>query len=75
MSQRDSDNDGHGNMCDADFNNDGVVNFGDYNILQLEFFSQEAVNTDMSGDGVCNFAELALFQKHFGKEVGTDVRE
>ena len=74
VSQRDSDSDGHGNMCDADFNNDGFVNFGDLNILQLEFFSQEATHTDMSGDGVCNFQELTLFQNYFSKEVGADIR-
>ena len=68
-SQRDSDDDGYGNVCDADFNNDGVVNYGDLNILQTEMFSSEATHTDMNGDGVCNMLELGVFQMYFGGEV------
>jgi len=73
-SQRDTDEDGHGNLCDADFNNDGVVNFGDLVILQLEFGSTTATDTDMNGDGVCSFLELGLFQQYLFKEVGADIR-
>ena len=56
-------------MCDADFNNDGVVNYGDLNILQAKMFSSEATHTDMNGDGVCNMLELGVFQMYFGGEV------
>lgn len=73
--QLDSDADGHGNMCDADFNNDSFVNALDLALLQGAFGSQEGqpafrAAMDMNGDGRVNALDLALFQARFGRPVG-----
>jgi hypothetical protein len=74
--QVDSDGDGFGNMCDADFNNDGWVNFGDF----AQFSSAWSANSeggnvdgqfDMNGDGSLNFGDFSLFVRGFGKAVGS----
>ncbi len=74
-SQLDSDGDGHGNLCDADFNNDNFVNALDLAILQRAFGSLSGVanynaSADMNGDGRINALDLALFQSRFGRPVG-----
>ncbi len=73
--QRDSDGDGIGNMCDADFTNDGLVNAADLALFQLAFGSRASdatfnPNVDMNGDGRINSQDLALFQVRFGKPAG-----
>jgi FtsP/CotA-like multicopper oxidase with cupredoxin domain len=76
--QFDGDNDGFGNVCDGDFNNDGQVNFGD-----LAMFAEDwhRVRTnpgavpdpvcDMSRDNQMNFADFARFVNAFGKAPGS----
>ena len=56
-SQRDSDGDGFGNACDADLNNDGIVNTGDLFALRAAFF-QQALVFDFNDDGAVNTADL-----------------
>ncbi len=60
--QRDTDGDGLGNICDADFNQNCLVDFEDLAILKANFFSDLNPNTDLDGDGVTNFIDLQLFQ-------------
>jgi hypothetical protein len=67
--QTDADGDGYGNWCDADFTNDGIVNFGDLAALRTNFGTADAV-TDLTSDGVVNFADLARFRALFGKPPG-----
>ena len=55
--QRDTDGDGFGNYCDPDLDNNSVVNSIDYNLLKLEFYSNNA-NADFDGDTQVNFADL-----------------
>lgn len=62
--QSDTDFDGFGNRCDADFNQDGIVNFADLALLRQRFFQSDAL-TDLSGDGITNFADLALLRASF----------
>ena len=74
--QRDTDHDGWGNACDADLNNDGVVNFADLARMKSVFFkpssySDDAANADMNGDGVVNFADLAQLKSYFFLTQGT----
>lgn len=74
-SQLDSDGDGYGNQCDADFNNDGYVNSLDLGMLRNAMGSvvgQPAFNAgvDMNGDGRINALDLGLFRTRFGKTVG-----
>ncbi len=59
--QRDTDGDGFGNLCDADFNNDCIVNVLDLAAMRLAFFSTNA-DIDMNGDGSVNFLDLAILR-------------
>ncbi|MEZ5563951.1 MAG: Ig-like domain-containing protein, partial [Gammaproteobacteria bacterium] len=67
--QQDGDGDGFGNWCDADFNNDGRVNFADLAEFRAKFATTDpAVNLDSIGS--VNFADLARFKALFGKPPG-----
>ena len=67
--QRDTDGDGYGNACDADFNNSGTVDFSDLARFKAKFGTADA-DADLNGDGTVNFADLALFRGMFGKAPG-----
>ncbi|MEL7451201.1 MAG: M14 family zinc carboxypeptidase [Pseudomonadota bacterium] len=62
--QRDTNGDGFGNVCDPDFNNDGVVNFSDLGQLKSVFFSGSA-DEDLDGDGAVNFTDLGVLKQYF----------
>ncbi|NND61420.1 MAG: peptidoglycan DD-metalloendopeptidase family protein [Gammaproteobacteria bacterium] len=69
-SQLDSNGDGYGNACDADINDDGIVNFADLNQLKLAMFS--AVGdanwnpaADFDGSGTINFVDLLTMKTQF----------
>ncbi len=62
--QMDSDGDFNGNMCDADFNNDLVVNATDLGIMRTNFFSSNPM-TDINADGVTNAIDLGLMKAMF----------
>lgn len=69
-SQHDSDADGYGNLCDGDFNNDGITNFEDLDMMKSAFFSnpfQPSWNphVDMNNDLVVNFSDLDLLKSRF----------
>jgi predicted flap endonuclease-1-like 5' DNA nuclease len=69
--QRDTNHHGYGNVCDADLNGNGVVNFADLAIMKASFFQTGAdLVTDLNGDGVVNFADLAIMKKNFFKAPG-----
>ncbi len=57
-SQCDSNSDGYGNHCDADLNNNGVVNFLDLAILKSHWLSADP-DSDINCNGVVNFIDLA----------------
>ncbi|MEO1575587.1 MAG: alpha/beta hydrolase-fold protein, partial [Pseudomonadota bacterium] len=62
--QRDSNGDGFGNACDADFNDDGVVNVIDLGVLRQRFFSGD-LDADLNGDGVVNIIDLGRLREVF----------
>jgi len=59
--QRDTNADGFGNICDADLNNDGTVNFGDLTLFRSVWLTTDA-DADLNGDGTVNFGDLTIFQ-------------
>ncbi|MFK8028794.1 MAG: FG-GAP-like repeat-containing protein [Gammaproteobacteria bacterium] len=67
--QRDSNGDGFGNACDADLNNDGIVNFLDLHLFSQVFLSDNA-DADFNGDGMVNFADIQLIRDSFLQSPG-----
>lgn len=57
--QRDTDDDGFGNYCDPDFDNNGIINFIDLSYLTMNFLTDDAL-ADLTGDGVVNNEDLAI---------------
>lgn len=62
--QRDSNGDGFGNVCDADLDNNGVINVIDLGLLKLSFFSADA-DPDFNGDGAVNAIDLGIMKAAF----------
>ncbi|MFK8029401.1 MAG: peptidoglycan DD-metalloendopeptidase family protein [Gammaproteobacteria bacterium] len=62
--QQDSNGDGYGNACDADLNNDGVINFIDISAFAATFLTTDA-DADFNSDGVVNFLDLLVVQTMF----------
>ncbi len=68
-SQLDTDGDGYGNACDADTNNDCVVNFVDVAAFGDAFLSSTEL-FDFNGDGAVNFLDIATLSSSFLGEPG-----
>jgi hypothetical protein len=67
--QADFDHDGFGNACDADVNNDGLVNSIDISILRNSF-GKQGVLGDINGDGIVNSVDVSQARKSFGQRPG-----
>lgn len=67
--QRDTDGDGYGNVCDADLNDDGIVNFQDLALFRQRFGSADA-DADFDGNGIVNFADLERLRLLFLESPG-----
>ncbi len=63
--QRDTDSDNIGNACDADVDNNCVVNFLDTIIYIANFLESGDFDTDNNGDGVTNFGDFIIFRNQF----------
>ncbi len=57
--QEDTDFDGFGNICDADFNGDFIVNFLDVGLFVNVFMTND-VNADLNSDGAVNFLDFGI---------------
>jgi hypothetical protein len=70
--QRDTDGDGYGNMCDPDFDNNGVVNINDMNRLRnaINVLPVVDVDTDLNGDGAVTINDLNRLKSYLGKPPG-----
>jgi hypothetical protein len=74
-SQADSDQDGYGNACDPDVNNDGVVGGPDFAFFRAAFGSQcgdpeyDPV-ADFNDDCVVGGPDFTVFAAHFGGGPG-----
>ena len=67
--QGDSDRDGYGNQCDADWNNDGNVGGADFLIFS-QFFGSASAEYDIDFDGLVGGTEFLLFSSMLGKAPG-----
>ena len=67
--QTDSDGDMFGNACDADFNNDGVVNGLDVGTY-ISQFGTTGPDADFNEDGVVNGLDTGAFVDMFGQAPG-----
>lgn len=71
--QRDTDGDGYGNVVDADFNNDGLINALDLGLFTQEFGSFDptlSLDQDLNGDGFVNTIDLGVLADTFGGAPG-----
>ncbi|MFK7887448.1 MAG: endonuclease/exonuclease/phosphatase family protein [Gammaproteobacteria bacterium] len=62
--QRDTDEDGFGNLCDADFDQDNVVNFRDLGSFRILTLSNDP-DADFNGDGNVNAMDLGILRTLF----------
>jgi hypothetical protein len=67
--QGDADADGFGNACDADLNNDDIVNFADLAIFKSAFGTSDS-HADFDESGFVSFADLAILKSRFGAPPG-----
>ncbi len=73
--QLDTDSDGFGNACDADYTNDGAVGLPDFAILRAQFgkFDDDPTfnpDVDHQGDGAIGIADFNVYRSSFGQEPG-----
>jgi len=68
--QLDTDGDNYGNACDADFNNDGIVNSFDIGLFKTMFMVTGTSEADINGDGIVNSLDLGLFKRMFFQAPG-----
>jgi hypothetical protein len=70
LSQVDSDNDGYGNMCDADLDNDGFVGPNDYTVFGNAWQSTPSdsnwnPSADFDSDGFVGPNDYTIFEKYW----------
>jgi hypothetical protein len=67
--QVDTDGDGYGNSCDADFNNDGVSNTLDIPLFTSAFLAGDLL-VDFNEDGIVNTLDIPDFVRLFFNAPG-----
>ncbi len=67
--QEDFDNDGIGDVCDTDFNQDCIVNFIDIGLLAADFLGSNPLY-DINGDGTVNFLDYIVVTQTFLQPPG-----
>jgi len=68
--QRDTDNDGYGNVCDADFNNNGIVDPLDFSLLKSVLGSPFAPDQDLNGNGIVDPLDFSVLKSKLGQPPG-----
>jgi hypothetical protein len=63
--QRDTNGDGYGNVCDADLDNNGIINFLDLALMKQAFFDSGDLDADLDGNGRVNFVDLGMMKSSF----------
>ncbi|NNF67211.1 MAG: hypothetical protein HKM98_06850, partial [Gammaproteobacteria bacterium] len=59
-----------GNLCDADLNNDDIVNSFDLSIMRSEFGQSGENDADLNCDGIVNSFDLSIMRQNFGGAPG-----
>ncbi|MFK8016737.1 MAG: hypothetical protein AB8G17_14995, partial [Gammaproteobacteria bacterium] len=54
-----------GNICDADLDNNGIVNAVDLGLFRSVFFNSGDLDADFNGDGIVNAVDLGIFRSGF----------
>ena len=67
-SQLDSDNDGYGNACDCDLNNDGVVNMPDYMKFR-QLWNRTDDMADFNADGKVGIQDYMIFRSRWNSKA------
>lgn len=73
--QRDTDSDGYGNRCDADFDNNNVVGFSDYKLLAALWGMTSGdpgydPDVDLDGNGRIGISDFINLFTHWGRPPG-----
>ncbi len=69
--QDDTDADGYGNLCDCDFDQNGVCGFPDFNMLLAELGRPDSgVGTDMDSNGLVGLSDFSLMLSGLGRPPG-----
>ncbi len=63
--QADTDNDGYGNVCDCDLNNDGSVNQSDF-IKFRSYWGTDDEIADFNGDGAVSQSDFIILRSRWG---------
>ncbi|MGI9343899.1 MAG: hypothetical protein ACR2QV_13755, partial [Gammaproteobacteria bacterium] len=68
--QRDTNGDGFGNLCDADFNGNGVVDPFDFSLLKSRFGQTGFPDQDLNGNGLVDPFDFSKLKSNFGQAPG-----
>jgi FtsP/CotA-like multicopper oxidase with cupredoxin domain len=68
--QRDTNGDGFGNICDADFNNNGLVDPIDFSTLKSFLGQPGHPDWDMNGNGIVDPIDFSIFKTYLGQPPG-----
>ncbi len=68
--QNDTDVDGYGNICDPDFNGNGIVDPVDFSLLKQQFGQTGFPDQDLNGNGIVDPSDFSLLKTMFGQPPG-----
>lgn len=68
--QVDSDVDGYGNLCDADYDDSGAVGLADFNLFLADFGNPATSEFDHDADGQTGLSDFNIFLSLFGGPPG-----
>ncbi len=68
--QRNTNADVYGNVCDPDFNNNGIVDPGDFSLLKSRFGQTGFPDIDLNGNGIVDPSDFSTLKGFFGQPPG-----